>query len=147
MGPRPDCPCLQEQFQGKKVTSSSLPGSRVGAQGLPGIGHGPFRQSWVTKCPSSAGLQAAQTMLGCAGPWPTKGQERLGDSTKRSLYPRNRQGLHSLGLVQATGAPDAWQRPRGGTDRSGGPAKKGEKELISLCTPGMLAWALRPTGK
>lgn len=61
---------------------------RTGAQALPGIGHGPLWPSRVTgKCPSSAGLQAVQTMLGCPGVLPPKSKRGWETAPREPFIP------------------------------------------------------------
>lgn len=102
-------------WRGSGLLPSPPPRNReLGAQALPGIGHGPPWQSWVTgKCPSSAGLQAAQTMLGCPGLWPPKTKRGWETALRDPFIPgagpaaqpwpcAGCPGLRPLGL------PDAW---------------------------------------
>lgn len=92
-------------WRGGGLLPSPPPRNReLGAQALPGIGHGPPWQSWVTgKCPSSAGLQAAQTMLGCPGLWPPKTKRGWEIAPRDPFIPRAGRACTALALCRLQG--------------------------------------------
>lgn len=78
---------------------------RTGAQALPGIGHGPPWPSRVTgKCPSSAGLQAAQTMLGCPGLLPPRSKRGWETAPRDPFIPGAGLAYTALALCRLPGS-------------------------------------------